>query len=226
MKKSVIIVAGGSGTRMGSAVPKQLMLLNGKPILLHTIERFYTYNSDIQIIVVLPEGLVDEWQRIVKNHTITIPHSFVKGGPTRYHSVQNGLSLVDGDGLVAVHDGVRPLVSVETIRNCFETAAKSGTAIPVMAIVESIRKLETNGESRAEDRAQYCSVQTPQVFNLGLLKEAYARSESSHFTDDASVVESAGHKLTLVKGNVENIKITTPFDLVIAQTFLRYVEEV
>jgi 2-C-methyl-D-erythritol 4-phosphate cytidylyltransferase len=133
---------------------------------------------------------------------------------------------VDGDGLVAVHDGVRPLVNVETIRNCFEAAAKSGAAIPVMAIVESIRKLGTNGESRAEDRAQYCSVQTPQVFNLNLLKEAYAGSEASHFTDDASVVESAGHKLTLVRGNVENIKITTPFDLVIAQTFLRYVEEV
>jgi 2-C-methyl-D-erythritol 4-phosphate cytidylyltransferase len=215
----LIVTAGGSGTRMGTNTPKQFLRLNGKPVLLHTLERFYAYDPEINIILTLPKAEVKRWKRIVKKHTITIPHAFVEGGRTRFLSVQNALYAVNDNGLVAVHDGVRPLVSFDTIVRCFDKAQRTGAAIPVVPVTDSIRRYTDTG-SVVEDRARLCAVQTPQVFDIALLKEAYRRAEDDNFTDDAAVVEAAGYKVSLVMGNVENIKITTPFDLKVAEVIM------
>jgi 2-C-methyl-D-erythritol 4-phosphate cytidylyltransferase len=217
--KTVIIVAGGTGKRMQADIPKQFIELKSKPILMHTIEVFVKYDHHINIIVVLPENQMKVWKQMCKKHNFNIVHQTVAGGVTRFDSVKNGLSFAPDEGLVAVHDGVRPLVNVQTIRRCFEKAERTGAAIPVVDIVESIRKVDGN-DNEAIDRNLYKAVQTPQVFDVQILKAAYRQDYVPTFTDDASVVEAFGHKISIVEGNKENIKITTPFDLEIGELFL------
>ncbi|HOG05992.1 MAG TPA: 2-C-methyl-D-erythritol 4-phosphate cytidylyltransferase [Paludibacter sp.] len=217
--KTVIIVAGGTGKRMQADIPKQFIELKSKPILMHTIEVFVKYDHHINIIVVLPENQMAVWKQMCKKYNFNIAHQMVAGGATRFDSVKNGLELAPDEGLVAVHDGVRPLVSVQTIHRCFEMAERTGTAIPVIDIVESIRKIEEN-DNEAVDRNLYKAVQTPQVFEAQILKAAYRQDYVPTFTDDASVVEAFGHKISIVEGNKENIKITTPLDLGIGELFL------
>ena len=217
--KTVIIVAGGTGKRMQADIPKQFIELKSKPILMHTIEVFVKYDHHINIIVVLPENQMAVWKQMCKKYNFNIAHQMVAGGATRFDSVKNGLELAPDEGLVAVHDGVRPLVSVQTIHRCFEMAERTGAAIPVTDIVESIRKVEEN-DNEAVDRNLYKAVQTPQVFEAQILKAAYRQDYVPAFTDDASVVEAFGHKISIVEGNKENIKITTPLDLGIGELFL------
>lgn len=212
-----LIVAGGSGRRMESDIPKQFLELNGRPVLMHTIERFKNYNDAIEIIAVLPEDQLRYWADLQKKYSFEIPHTLVKGGSDRFFSVRNGLKFVTGTGLVAIHDGVRPLVSTETIRRCFETAEKYGNAIPVISPADSLR-METDQGSIPVNRQFIKQVQTPQVFNIDLIKKAYLQEFCPDFTDDSTVVEKTGERIILVEGNRENIKITNPVDLLIAST--------
>ena len=214
-----IIVAGGKGMRMGKDLPKQFLPIDGTPILMHTLQAFYDYDPSMTLIVVLPSDQQAYWSKLCGDYHFTIPHVVVKGGETRFHSVKNGLASIKGEGLVAVHDGVRPFVHCDTIDRCFAAAQESGAAVPVVEVVDSLRKVEDE-ESKAVSRRDYRIVQTPQVFDISLLKEAYKQPYTVDFTDDASVVEAYGRKISLVEGNRENIKITSPFDLVIAEAFL------
>jgi 2-C-methyl-D-erythritol 4-phosphate cytidylyltransferase len=218
--KTAIIVAGGKGMRMQSDIPKQFIELQGKPILMYTLEAFYRYDASIQLILVLPSIQIIVWKELCKKHAFNLTHQIVPGGQTRYNSVQNGLELIQASGLVAVHDGVRPFVSIETIGRCFDEAEKYGAAIPVVDLVDSIRQLTETG-SQSVDRTVYKLVQTPQVFDSEMLKKAYKQDFSSRFTDDASVVEASGEEIKLVEGNRENIKITTGFDLILAETLIK-----
>ena len=218
-KLYAIIVAGGKGMRMGKDLPKQFLPIDGTPILMHTLQAFYDYDPAMTLIVVLPSDQQAYWSKLCGDYHFTIPHVVVKGGETRFHSVKNGLSCLKGEGLVAVHDGVRPFVHCDTIDRCFAAAQESGAAVPVVEVVDSLRKVEDE-ESKAVSRRDYRIVQTPQVFDISLLKEAYKQPYTVDFTDDASVVEAYGRKISLVEGNRENIKITSPFDLVIAEAFL------
>ena len=218
-KQYVVIVAGGNGTRMGASVPKQFLLLQGKPILMHTIQRFYNYNKAINIVVTLPVVEVERWQQLCAEHNFSVQHSIVNGGETRFHSVKNALDTINEESLIAIHDGVRPLVSDDTIKHCFNEAQQSGAAIPVIECPESIRRI-TGNSSIAVDRSLYRLVQTPQIFRSGILLKAYRQAYLPLFTDDASVVEHDGHHISLVEGNNENIKITTPRDLLIADKLL------
>lgn len=217
--KTVLIVAGGKGERMQADLPKQFIEIAGKPILMHSIEAFVHYDTSIQIVLVLPANQRISWDALCKKHNFKIPHQVVLGGDSRFQSVKNGLSTIYDAALVAVHDGVRPLVSTETIERCFEAAETFEAVIPVVDLVDSIRQVSTN-ESKSMDRNAYKLVQTPQVFDASLLKKAYEQEFSPFFTDDASVVEKMGVKVKLVAGNRENIKITTAYDLAIAELFL------
>jgi 2-C-methyl-D-erythritol 4-phosphate cytidylyltransferase len=220
MKKFVIIVAGGSGSRMGTEIPKQFLELCGKPVLMHTISVFHDFDPESKIILVLPEDQLPFWKGLCLKHSFSLVHQVVSGGETRFHSVQNGLSQIDGEGIVFIHDGVRPLVSRETLGRCLETAQESGNAIPVLPVTESLRKLE--GEQNISvDRSQYFSVQTPQTFRSNQILEAFQQDFDPAFTDDASVAEKAGFSIQMVEGNRENIKITTPTDLIIAEALLK-----
>ena len=219
MNQSVIIVAGGKGLRMGSELPKQFLPIGGKPVLMHTLEVFRKYDADLQIILVLPHEQQDFWKQLCTEHHFTLEHIIADGGETRFHSVKNGLARVQGPGLVGVHDGVRPFVSVDVIRRCYDLAEKHKAVIPVIDIVETVRHL-TNAGSETVSRNDYKLVQTPQVFDIDLLKQAYAQEFSPFFTDDASVVESIGVPVCLAEGNRENIKITTPFDLKVGSVLL------
>lgn len=216
----VIIVAGGSGQRMASAVPKQFLPLGGRPILMRTIERFAAFDPAMDIIVVLPQSQTDYWQRLCHEHRFGIGHRTTAGGATRYESVRNGLALVDGEGLVGIHDGVRPLVSLPTLERCYTMAATHGNAIPACDSVDSVRMLKPDGSNTAADRTCVKLVQTPQVFDVKLIKQAYQLSYRPTFTDDASVAEAAGIGINLTEGNRENIKITTPVDLLLAEAIL------
>jgi 2-C-methyl-D-erythritol 4-phosphate cytidylyltransferase len=218
----VVIVAGGSGKRMGMETPKQFLELAGRPVLMHTIERFIKFNDSIEIITVLPENQLRFWADLQKKYSFDVPHTLVKGGSKRYFSVRNGLGFVNSPGLVAIHDGVRPLVRLDTIKRCFEAAEKYGNAIPVISPADSIR-METDKGSVPVNRMNVRQIQTPQVFDAGLLKKAYKQEFDPSFTDDASVVEKGGEKIHLVEGNRENIKITNPEDLFIAQTLLSFI---
>lgn len=217
--KTVIIVAGGKGERMQADIPKQFLEIKGKPILMHTLEVFQRYDASMKLVLVLPAVQVEFWSELCKKHSFSLPHQVVTGGQTRFQSVKNGLEAVAGFALVAVHDGVRPLVSVETIAQCFDAAEKHGAVIPVVDSVDSIRQI-TGDSSQSVDRSAYKLVQTPQVFDAELLKKAYEQDFSPLFTDDASVMEALGVKIHLVEGNRENIKITTEFDLRIAESLL------
>ena len=215
----VLIVAGGKGLRMGADIPKQFLPVGGKPVLMRTLEAFYAYNQDMRIILVLPHDQQDYWKRLCGEYRFDIPHSIADGGETRFHSVRNGLALVDEPGLVGVHDGVRPFVSQEVIARCYALAATELAVVPVVKVVETVRRL-TDAGSITVNRDEYRLVQTPQVFDGEVLKQAYSQPYTSAFTDDASVVEAWGVPVTLTEGNRENIKITTPFDLKVAAALL------
>lgn len=218
MKQYVIIVAGGKGLRMGGDLPKQFIPLAGKPVLMHTLENFYSFSSDIDIILVLPHDHQQYWRNLCEEYGFDVPHRIADGGETRFHSVRNGLALVDdNDAVVAVHDGVRPFVSHSVIRSCFDMAAAGRAVVPVTGVVETVRRLEHDGTSVTVPRGNYRLVQTPQVFPVRMLKDAYSADYREDFTDDASVVEAMGIRVELAEGNRENIKITTPFDMIVAE---------
>ena len=218
----IIIVAGGKGLRMGSDIPKQFLPIGGKPVLMRTLERFREYSADLQIILVLPEAQQDYWQELCRKYNFEVEYQLANGGQTRFHSVQNGLALVpdDAEGVVGVHDGVRPFPSIEVIRNCYETARTAKAVIPVIPVVETVRHLSPL-TSITVPRDEYRLVQTPQTFDIQLLKAANRQPYNDSFTDDASVVESYGHAITLVEGNRENIKITTPYDIIVAEALCK-----
>jgi len=220
MKKYAIIVAGGSGSRMNAEIPKQFITFNSKPILMHTINAFYQIDS-IEIIVVLPENNIDKWNDLCKGYNFTVPHKVAIGGNERFHSVQKGLKLCSNDGLVAIHDGVRPFVSKTIIENAFKLAEKVKAAIPVVEIHETLRQINANG-SKTVERSNYRLAQTPQAFDLELLKKAYEQEYTESFTDDASVIEALGVKVQLFEGDRRNIKITTPSDIILANAFVPF----
>lgn len=221
MHNYVIIVAGGKGERMGGETPKQFVELANKPILMHTIEKFNTaFQNNIEIILVLPSNQFDYWDSLCKKHSFVSPVLIAEGGKTRFDSVKNGLALVKKNSIVGIHDGVRPLVSTDVIKNTYKTAEEFGTAIPAIDVIESLRKV-TPEKNEAVKRSCYQLIQTPQCFQSELILSAYEQDFDSSFTDDASVVENAGNALKLVEGNKQNIKITTPEDLLIANAFLQ-----
>ncbi|MCG6190915.1 2-C-methyl-D-erythritol 4-phosphate cytidylyltransferase [Maribellus maritimus] len=220
MKKVALIVAGGSGKRMNSNVPKQFEILQGKPVLIHTFQAFLTYNPNMNFVLVLPKIQFSHWETLCQKHNFNLKHELAAGGETRFHSVQNGLKLISDDSIVFIHDGVRPLVSSVTIENCYQTALQQGNALPVIPVAESVRKVE-NDQNMAVNRSKYFLVQTPQTFQAEKIKTAYKESKTINFTDDSSVLESAGEKIHLVEGNRENIKITYPQDLIIANALLK-----
>ena len=219
----VVIVAGGKGLRMGGEIPKQFLPVEGTPILMRTIRAFRSALPNIRIILVLPHDQHAYWDALCQQHNFHEPLLIAEGGETRFHSVRNGLAMIpeDAEGVVGVHDGVRPFVSCDTIVRCYDTAKSTGTAVPVTPVVETIREMLPDGGSRTMNREDYRLVQTPQTFRVNLLKEAYKKSYSPFFTDDASVVEASGIGITLVEGNRENIKITTPSDLLYAESLCR-----
>lgn len=214
-----IIVAGGKGTRMGASIPKQFLPLNGLPVLMQTIKRFREYSHDLEIILVLPKEQHGYWYELCKKHRFTTAYTVADGGETRFQSVKNGLSMIpdDTEGVVGIHDGVRPFPSVEVIRNCYETARTAKAVVPVIPVVETLIHIDDNGKPAPVPRDSYRLVQTPQTFDIQLLKRAYTQPYQDSFTDDASVVDNIGQKITLIEGNRENIKITTPFDLRMAR---------
>jgi 2-C-methyl-D-erythritol 4-phosphate cytidylyltransferase len=220
LKEYALIVAGGKGTRIKSARPKQFIELNGKPILLHTVEAFCRYSGALTIILVLPEDDLETWKAICKRFGFSHPVTIQTGGATRFQSVRNGLDKIEGDGLVAIHDGVRPLVSEDTIGASFRLAALHGCAVAAVRLKESLRMTDQDNTT-AVDRSRYRLIQTPQTFDVKLIKSAYRMQEELTLTDDASVAEKAGHRISLFEGSFENIKITTPEDLVIAEALLK-----
>ncbi len=220
MSKYALIVAGGKGLRMGSEIPKQFMLLKGIPILMHTLKAFRSI-EDIHLILVLPKDQIAYWNQLCQQYNFSLPHQIATGGETRFQSVKNGLQFIpDGDALVAVHDGVRPLISIDTIKESYELAEKMGNALTVIPLKDSIRK-QTEDGSRSLNRSDYFLVQTPQTFKINEIKSAYnSTHESNNFTDDASVLEAVGGKIHLVYGDYKNIKITSPEDLIFAEALL------
>lgn len=218
-QKSIIIVAGGKGLRMGSDLPKQFIPIKSKPVLMHTIESFYNYDSQIKIILVIPSSHQAYWQELCSEYRFTIPHIIANGGETRFHSVKNGLEYVT-EGLVGVQDGVRPFASTILIANCFFEAAKGQSVIPAIPSTDSLRQSTSDGKSKIIDRSKIMLVQTPQVFESATLKRAYDIDFNDTFTDDASVVEAMGQLITIIRGEESNIKITTPIDLKIGEMIL------
>jgi 2-C-methyl-D-erythritol 4-phosphate cytidylyltransferase len=220
LKLTAIIVAGGSGTRMQSEIPKQFLNVSGTPLLMHTINNFFSFDKHIKLVVVLPETQISFWKELCSNHQFDILHEVVAGGETRFHSVKNGLSFAGPHELVMIHDGVRPFVSHTTIENCIRMAKSEGNAVPAISINESVRQIDEYG-NYIVDRTKLKLIQTPQVFHSEILIRAYQESFDDRFTDDASVVESIGYKINLVEGNPENIKITTRLDLMMASLLVQ-----
>ena len=216
---SIIITAGGIGKRMGSEIPKQFIEICGKPILLHTLELFYYFDSSMELFITLPEDWKSYWNEIFEKNNCTIPHQIISGGEERYHSIQNALQFCSGK-YISVHDGVRPLVSASTLKKCFEALENHGAVVPVLNVKESIRKIE-NGSSHAVNRNEFKLIHTPQCFHASVLKDAYLQTFHEGITDDASLVEANGVLVHLVESNEENIKITTPNDLKIAELFIQ-----
>lgn len=220
MKVYALIVAGGSGTRMKADVPKQFMMLDNKPVLMHTIDCFIQFSPNIQIILVLPEDQFTLWKNLCGQFHFDVKHQLVAGGKVRTESVQNGLDLIHENGIVFIHDGVRPLVSKATLQCCFDKTIEAGNALPVLPLVESIRSVDGENNSVA-NRDNFVNVQTPQVFWTDEIKQAYQTAKGKSFTDDAAVLEYFGKKINLVEGNRENIKITYPSDLLYAEAILQ-----
>lgn len=214
-----LIVAGGKGTRIKSKLPKQFLELNGLPILMHTINAFYRYSEKIVVILVLPEDDIETWRVLCQKHNFTRPLILQKGGDTRFQSVKNGLEKIEGDGLVAIHDGVRPLVSEDIIGASFRLAAVHLSAVAAVRLKESIRMTDQDN-TKAMDRSRFRLIQTPQTFQVQLIKQAYKIKDDPSLTDDASVAERAGHTISLFEGSYDNIKITTPEDLIVAEALL------
>ena len=222
MTDYAIIVAGGKGLRMGTDLPKQFLPIGGRPVLMHTLEAFRHALPDIRLILVLPAEQQGLWNELCHRHAFALQHSVVSGGATRFLSVSNGLRAIPAsvtEAIVGVHDGVRPFVSTEVIRRCYAAARQHGAVVPVVPVVETVREL-TDDTSVTRDRSRFRLVQTPQTFSLSLLRRAYEQDYREAFTDDASVAEALGEDVTLVDGNRENIKITTPFDLTVAEALL------
>jgi 2-C-methyl-D-erythritol 4-phosphate cytidylyltransferase len=221
MKHYVILVAAGRGSRMNAAVPKQFLKLDGKPVLLHSIQAFAQFDPQIEIILVLPPDQFSEWERIAQTYSVHTNILIAAGGETRFDSVKNGLALIrDNEGLVAVHDAARPLVAQTTISAAFKSAERYGNGVPAVPLHDSIRQIEST-RSIAVDRSLYCLIQTPQCFAVELLKRAYTQAYKFTFTDDASVVESIGEHIHLVDGNSDNFKLTTPADMIVAEALLQ-----
>lgn len=215
-----VIVAGGKGTRIKSSAPKQFLELAGLPVLMHTINAFFRYSEKINIILVLPEQDFTTWENLCKKYSFNKPLVLQRGGASRFQSVKRGLAKIEGDGLVAIHDGVRPLVATEIIASSFRIAAEKKSAVAAVALKESIRVVD--GEmTRAEDRSRFRLIQTPQTFDVALIQNAYQQPEDTTLTDDASVAERAGHVITLFDGSYVNIKITTEEDLAVAESLLK-----
>ncbi len=219
MKKFVLIVAGGSGSRMKSELPKQFIEIAGQPVLMHTFKAFQKYDSKLEFVLVLPKNQVETWNSLCKKHQFTQEYRLAFGGETRFQSVKNGLALIPDDCVVFIHDGVRPMVSKETLQNCYEMASKKGNALPVVSVPESIRILDGK-VSKPVDRSKYYLVQTPQTFKSNLIKNAYQKTTKEIFTDDTTVLEQTGETIYLVEGNRVNIKITFPEDLIFAKAIL------
>ncbi len=217
--KYAVVVAGGSGSRMESSVPKQLLLLGKQPILLHTLQRFIEFDKQMKLIVVLHPSLVNSFNQLVKQYNFNHPLTLVEGGETRFHSVKNGLDAIPQEGVVGIHDAARPLVSIETINRAYTCAWEKGNAIPVIALAESIRMIEPEN-NRAVDRTTFRIIQTPQCFKVSIIKKAFDVPYNPSFTDDATVLEHNGGKINLVEGNPENIKITVPSDLILAEALM------
>lgn len=219
MKKSIIITAGGIGKRMESEIPKQFLLLGSKPVLIHTLERFFEFDPTAQLIVTLPKDWTDHWKALLSKYDIHIPHELVDGGTERFHSIQNALAICTGEQ-IAIHDGVRPLVSNETIARCFAGLNHSKAVVPVLNLKDSLRT-GTLEKSESVDRSRFYLVHTPQCFDASIIRQAYLQGYQAHFTDDASVVEAIGVSPLLVMSNEENIKVTSPTDLKILNALLQ-----
>ncbi|WP_311441599.1 2-C-methyl-D-erythritol 4-phosphate cytidylyltransferase [Hoylesella enoeca] len=219
----IVIVAGGKGMRMGADIPKQFIPIGGKPVLMHTLERFFACDGELKIILVLPHEQQAYWRQLCRDCAFNIPHTIVDGGETRFESSRKGLQAIplDATGLVGIHDGVRPFVSEAVIKRCFEAADESKAAIPVLPVTDTLRHVDRNGVGRNVLRSDYRIVQTPQVFDIRLLRKAFEQPYQDSFTDEASVVESLGYTVEMVEGNRENIKLTTPFDLTLAEAMLK-----
>ncbi|MBQ8695436.1 MAG: 2-C-methyl-D-erythritol 4-phosphate cytidylyltransferase [Bacteroidaceae bacterium] len=223
MKKYIIVVAGGKGLRMGGEVPKQFQVIGNKPVPMVTLERLHAIDPAMQLVLVLPAEQFDLWKEMCRQYEFAVPLLLTQGGATRFHSVQNGLAQVDDidEALVGVHDGVRPFVSQRVIDDCFREAWIHGAAIPMIDLQDSLRHIVgADGVTEVVPRDRYRLVQTPQVFKLSVLRKAYEQRFVETFTDDASVVEASGKDVVAVEGNRENIKLTTPFDMLVARTLM------
>lgn len=218
--RSAVIVAGGKGLRMQTDIPKQFLELKGKPVLMRTLKQFSkAFHGDIQLVLVLPKDHIAYWENLCKKYAFDIPHTLAMGGATRFDSVKSGLAKCDRATIVGIHDGVRPLVSEELIRTCYKEAEKHGSALPVTAISQSLRKTTPHG-NHPVDRTGMMAVQTPQCFDYKMILKAYESASHIDFTDDATLAEAAGHSIHLVDGDATNIKITTQADLKIAEAIL------
>jgi len=221
VKKYAVIVAGGSGTRMKTDRLKQFIPQAGKPLLMHTIGCFTRFDATVEIILVLPGNQHEHWQNLCETYFFSTPHTLVAGGETRFHSVRNGLAVIPGEGIVFIHDGVRPLVSSDTLARCLEGTLKNGNAIPSLPIAESVREISGH-RNYPVDREKLVLIQTPQTFRVSQIKAAYSAAYEKGFTDDASVLDRSGTPVFLSEGNRENIKITWPEDLLVAETLFRH----
>jgi 2-C-methyl-D-erythritol 4-phosphate cytidylyltransferase len=221
MRTYAIIVAAGKGIRMGTDIPKQYLLLKGRPVLMHTVSAFHQYDPRMQLIVVLAAGQKEYWNELCRKYRFTVPHFVAEGGETRFHSVKNALSYVPADSLVAVHDGVRPIVNEDLLDALFRVAAKQFGAYPAIPVVDTIRRMTLRGLSKVMDRSTFRLVQTPQVFFSRVLITAYRAEYNEKFTDDVSVVEAQRvGRAVMIEGRTDNIKITTPIDLIMAEALL------
>jgi 2-C-methyl-D-erythritol 4-phosphate cytidylyltransferase len=219
-KRYVIIVAGGNGTRVNTPVPKQFLKLDGKPVIMHTINKFIETDASIEVILVISQDHMQTWETLCKEHEFHKPVKIANSGESRFHSVKNGLALVTEDSIVGIHDAVRPMVTSKTIIAAYKAAEMYGSAIPAIPISDSIRQIDST-KNIALDRSRYCAIQTPQCFRSDILKKAYEQDYKYTFTDDATVVEAMGEEIRLVDGNPDNIKITSPKDLIVAEALLK-----
>ena len=221
MNRYAVIVAGGSGSRMGSETPKQFLPIGNAPILMHTIKRFFTSNEQVNIVLVLPEEQMERWHQLCDKYSFSIPHLIVSGGKNRFQSVRNGLNSIGvNEGLVAIHDGVRPFISKRIIEETYRIAEEKGNAVASVELKDSIRLVDTKG-NKAVNRHDYRIIQTPQTFKISLIRDAFHKAQNDRYTDDASVAEAAGYTIELIDGSYENIKITTPEDLAMAEVILK-----
>jgi 2-C-methyl-D-erythritol 4-phosphate cytidylyltransferase len=219
MKKTAIIVAGGTGQRMGTTLPKQFLAIEGKSILLHTIDQFISAFSDINFVIVLPADYIHEGENIIASSGLSQSFLFVAGGDTRFQSVKNGLAQADPASIVFVHDAVRCLLTPDLIQRCYQQAVEKGSAIPAVSSTDTVRITEGN-KHHVVDRANVMMIQTPQTFNAAILKKAFEQAYQPSFTDEANVLEASGKEVYLIEGEHENIKITRPLDLAIAEYIL------